>query len=263
MGDASLLSAGLHVPPEMLALLGLAALIAGTIDAIAGGGGLISVPALLLTGWPTPLVLGTNKGQSVWGSSAALYQYWRAGAVQLRDARWPFAAGMIGAFAGAQLVLLVHPTVLRPVVLVLLVGAAVLLTLRPMPKEIAPLTDESTRIHRATLIALLIGAYDGFFGPGTGTFLILAATYWLGRTAQQATAEAKVVNVASNLASLSVFAVQGVVVWRVALVMAVGQLVGGTLGSRLAVQKGPTIIRPLVLLVTIALALKMTWDLTR
>jgi hypothetical protein len=252
----------LTLSPSTTVLLALAALVAGVVDAIAGGGGLVTVPSLLAAGLPPALALGTNKGQSVFGSGAALLRFTRAGLVDGRTARTTFPFGLAGSLGGAALVLLVPPSALRPLVLVLLVLVAVVLAVRPA----APAPRAETR-HRpaavAAAIAAVIGAYDGFFGPGTGTFLIFAFVVFLGARMQQASADAKVVNFASNLAAVALFASRGLVVWGVALPMAAGQFAGGTIGAHIAVRGGDRVVRWVVLLVVAALVVKLGADLAR
>jgi len=253
--------------PLELGLLVLTALVAGTIDAIAGGGGLLTLPALLALGLPPHLALGTNKGQSVLGSLSALVSFARAGKLDRARARLTFPAGLVGAFAGAGLVLLVDPKTLKPLVLVLLVLAAVVVVFRRAPKAGAidprpPVPMERARAL-AVGIALVIGAYDGFFGPGTGTFVILAFVLLLREPMTNATANAKVVNFASNLAAVVLFAWKGTVLWRIALPMAAGQLAGGFLGAHLAVKGGERTIRLGVLLVVVALSCKVAFDVFR
>ena len=241
-----------------------AAALAGVVDAVAGGGGLLTVPALLAAGLPPDLALGTNKGQSVFGSAAALLRYGRAGLVDGRMARVTFPAGLAGSLGGAALLLLVPPSALRPVVLVLLVVVAVALALRPAaPAPRVGPRPGTGRPIAAAAIALAIGAYDGFFGPGTGTFLIFAFVAFLGLRLQEASADAKVVNFASNLAAVLLFASRGVVVWAVALPMAAGQFAGGLLGAQIAVRGGDRVVRWAVLAVVAALALKLGADLLR
>ncbi len=253
--------------PLQIALLALTALAAGTIDAIAGGGGLLTLPALLAVGIDPHHALGTNKGQSVFGSLAATIAFARAGRLDVGRARWTFPAGLLGAFAGAALVLLVDPKTLKPLVLVLLVCAALVVVLRrpPAPGETdaRPAPSGGKARVLALGIALAIGAYDGFFGPGTGTFVLLAFVLLLREPMTHATANAKVVNFASNLASVSLFAWKGTVLWQVALPMAVGQLAGGFLGAHLAVKGGERAIRLGVLAVVGALSCKVAFDLLR
>jgi hypothetical protein len=250
------------LPLSTILLLSLASLLAGVVDAIAGGGGLLTVPALLAAGLPADLALGTNKGQAVFGSGAALLRFARAGLVDGRMARVTFPAGFLGSLAGAALVLFVPPTVLRPVVLVLLVVVAVVLALRPAaPVPHAGATARARPLRVAAAIAAVVGAYDGFFGPGTGTFLIFGFVVFLGLRMQEASADAKVVNFASNLAAMLLFATRGLVIWSVALPMAAGQFAGATLGAHLAVRGGDRLVRWAVLAVVAALAVKLGADL--
>jgi uncharacterized protein len=251
----------IELGPSEIARVALVALLAGTVDAIGGGGGLLTVPALLWAGLPPHLALGTNKGQSVFGAFAALVRFARAGMVDARRARWTFPLGLLGSLAGAALVLVVPPAALRPMVLGLLGFAALFVGLRrPGP---ARLGDVPARRHGPALAgaaALAIGAYDGFFGPGTGTFLIVAFVALLGDGLAHASASAKVVNFASNLAAVALFSARGLVVWRVALPMAAAQLAGGWIGAHLAVRRGDALVRRVVVLVALALAAKLAWD---
>lgn len=238
----------------------VAALLAGVVDAIAGGGGLLTLPALLAAGLPPHLALGTNKGQSVFGSGAALANFARAGLVDRKLAPLTFPLGLAGSLCGAGLVLLVRPDVLKPVVLVLLVAVAAFLAFRPpvAQRDAPPLARARTL---ASLLALGIGLYDGFFGPGTGTFLIVGFVGLLGQPMARASANAKVVNFASNLAAVALFAGRGVILWQVALPMAAAQFTGGVLGSQLAVRGGDVLVRRVVLLVVGALCVKLGYDL--
>lgn len=248
------------MPAATIVLLSLAAFGAGTVDAIAGGGGLITVPALLAAGLPPHVVLATNKGQSTWGSGASLFTFWRAGRVDARQARFAFPLGFVGALAGATLVLHVSPDALRPIVIALLIGASVLLVVKKPGRE-----ADAPRSHWpiAAALALVIGAYDGFFGPGTGTFLIVGFVALCGRSLVHASADAKVVNFAANAAALLLFAHRGLVVWEISLPMAVGQLLGGVIGAKLAVKGGARVVRVVVLVVSTALIAKLAIDLAR
>ncbi len=249
--------------PSVVAALAAAAFVAGTVDAIAGGGGLITLPALLAAGLPPDLALGTNKGQSTFGSGSALAHFWRAGAVDRRRAPVAFAAAFVGALAGARLVLALPREALRPVVLALLVAVAAALAFRP---DLAEVKDGRVAPHatlRAALIAGAVGCYDGFFGPGTGTFAIMAYVAWLYDPMAGASANAKVVNFASNLAALAIFVHRGVVRWEVALPMAAAQFAGGALGARLTVKRGGAFVRRVVLAVVVALVVKLAADLAR
>jgi uncharacterized membrane protein YfcA len=251
------------VDPLVIALLTVTAFLAGTVDAMAGGGGLITVPALLSAGLPPHLAYGTNKGQSVWGSAAALVTFWRRGRIDRRQALFAFPLGFIGSVLGARLVLLIDNETLRPIAIAMLIGAAVLLVVKkPVRDEDAPPGEHAGRyLVIAGLLALVIGAYDGFFGPGTGTFLIVGFVAFCGKSLTRATADAKVVNFASNLAAMIAFALAGMVVWEVALPMAAAQLAGGMVGARMAIQGGAPLIRIAVLVVSGALVVKLGVDL--
>lgn len=238
----------------------VAAFVAGTLDAIGGGGGLITLPALLAAGIPPHFALGTNKGQSIFGTFAALARYAKEGMIDGRRALWMFPIAFVGSAVGARLVLRIAPAVLRPVVLVLLVAVALFLALRrpPKPRVQAAGTRE---LVLSCLLAFVIGGYDGFFGPGTGTFLIVGFVGILGVGLARASAEAKVVNGASNLAALATFATSHVVLWSVALPMAAAQIAAGSLGAHLAIKGGDRWVRRVVLLIVSGLVIKIALDL--
>ena len=236
-----------------VAVLCTAALCGGTVDAIAGGGGLITVPVLLAVGLPPHLALGTNKGQSTFGSFAAIVRYRHAGLIERKTARISFPLGIVGSASGAALALMLRPDVLRPIVIVLLLVVAFLIAsgrLRPREGEAPPVGHRAGLIVAA--IALTLGAYDGFFGPGTGTFIIAAYATLIHMPLPRATAEAKVLNFGSNFAAMVMFARHGEILWGVALPMAAAQLLGGFLGAHLVVRRGDGLIRAMVLVVAIA-----------
>ncbi len=239
-----------------LALTGVA-LVAGLVDAIAGGGGLLTLPALLHAGVPTDLALGTNKGQSVFGSGAALWRFARAGLIERKRAGWSFAAGFAGSATGAAVVAQVDKDALRPLVITMLLAAAVLVLLPRPAGTAAPRRPLAVAIA----IALAIGFYDGFFGPGTGTLLIVGYMWLLAEAPQAASANAKVVNFASNLAAVIAFGAAGMVVWEISLPMAAGQFVGGTLGAHVVLRRGSNIVRLAAVAVALALVAKLAYEL--
>ena len=243
---------------QTIALLALVAMIAGLVDAIGGGGGLLTLPALLAAGLPPHLALGTNKGCSTFGTGAATVTFARAGKLGRKNAAAGFVGGCVGAIAGAHAQLVVSNEALRPVVLVLLVVAAMVMVVH-RPKARSDAHDPSAIV--AFAIAVVLGAYDGFFGPGTGTFVIVAHASLLGATLGEATASAKVVNLGSNVASLVTFALRGTVLWGIALPMAAGNVVGNVVGARLAVRGGDRVVRAVVVAVSLALVAKLAWDL--
>ena len=239
-----------------------ATMFAGAVDAVGGGGGLITVPALLAAGLPPHLALGTNKGQSVFGSSAALTRYAHANLVDRRVAMTAFPLAVAGSAAGAAAALAIRPDVLRPVVLVLLLlAAAVVLTVRPRDEGMARGPSERRAEWIWGAAALVIGAYDGFFGPGAGTFFILVLVGLLHRPLTRATADAKVANFGSNLAALAYFSSRNSILWKLAIPMAGANLIGGFVGAHLAVRRGDRLIRAVVVLVVLGLVVKIARDL--
>ena len=259
------------LPLYSLLALGGVGFSAGFVDSIAGGGGLLTVPALLMAGIDTNLAVGTNKGQSVFGSGMALLRYAHSGLVDRKRWRVSFFPGLIGAACGVELLTLVHKEALRPLVLALLLAVSafmVFYNVRRVRLMIAALaakvgaTGSATHgvIWKSALIAFVIGGYDGFFGPGTGTFLILAYALVFGDPLDVASANAKVVNFASNLASMILFAMRGWILWPIALAMGVGQAAGAFTGAHVTIKKGQGVVRWMVLAVSLALLGKVAWD---
>lgn len=244
--------------PWIIALLALAAFCAGLVDAIAGGGGLVTVPALLAAGLPVPVALATNKGQASFGAISSFFSFWTRGGVDRFRAPLAFACGFVGSLAGARVLLLVKPEPLKPVVLVLLLVAAGIVA---YPRK--PASGRGKRWAMIALgpIAFALGFYDGFFGPGVGSMLIVAFVLVFGDTLTQASGNAKVVNLASNLAALLLFSLKGAVLWRVAAPMAAANALGAFMGARLAVKRGDKFVRAVVLGVVTLLVLKMAYDL--
>lgn len=242
-----------------IAALGLAGLCAGTIDAIAGGGGLISVPALLWAGLPPHLALGTNKLQSCVGTAMAVHRYHAADLVDFRSTRVAVAATAAGALLGTLVLLRVDNSVLRYVVPWLLLAVAIHVLRRPaLGDEPGPPRAGPARFGIAA--GSVLGFYDGFFGPGCGTFWTAACLRFRGMGLARATAFTKVVNLTSNLVALAVFALQGQVDPRAAAAMVVGQAVGGRLGASLAVRHGAPFIRVVFAGVVFALVGRLVWQ---
>ncbi|MEK6648914.1 MAG: TSUP family transporter [Actinomycetota bacterium] len=245
------------------AFMVVAALCAGFVDAIAGGGGLVQLPALLI-GLPesaTVQVLGTNKLSSFFGTSAAAIMYRRRVkpdlAFTLTMALPAFFGSMSGAFLAAQI-----PThSLRPLVLILLIAVVIYTWRNPTLGKIEVLRHTP---RRRTAIAILAGAgigfYDGIFGPGTGTFLMLVLVALLGFAFLTASSIAKVVNVSTNLGAIVVFGLHGVILWRLGLVLALANVLGGLLGAHIAIRGGSPLVRRVFLLVTVVLILKVGMD---
>ena len=249
-----------------IAGLGCFAFLAGFIDAIVGGGGLIQLPAmlLLLPGVPVPTVFGTGKISSLAGTGAALRRY-LSGPEKL-DIRWrtvALTALVAGGFAllGSRAVSHLHKEAVRPLVLVLLVLMAVYTFWRKDFGSLhAPRLHGRREILTGALLGAALGFYDGFFGPGTGSLLLFAFVGLFGYDFIAASASAKLVNVATNAASLFYFASTGQVLYKVALPMAACNMLGSTLGARLAQRKGTGFVRVLFLTVVSAFILKLGWD---
>lgn len=240
-----------------MAVLALAAFAAGFVDAVAGGGGLLTVPALLAAGLPPHAALATNKGQAVFGAVSSALGFWRRGGVDRDRAPLSFASALVGSALGAAAVLAVPPGPLKPVVLGLLLVAAVAVS---WPRRSRALVAPPSRLL-ALPIGLALGFYDGFFGPGTGSLLIVAYVVVFGDPLVRASGNAKIANLASNVAAVSLFAWRGEVLWSVALPMAAANALGATIGARTAIRGGDRLVRVVVLGVVAALAAKVAWDL--
>ena len=243
----------------MIAVLAAVAFTAGLVDAIAGGGGLLTVPALLATGLPPQLVLATNKGQAAFGAVSSFVSFWSKGGIDRHRALRGFVCGFLGSLAGARVLLLVRPEPLKPIILVLLLAAAGFVA---YPRKAIP-HPRPWAMQALAPIAFGLGFYDGFFGPGVGSMLIIAFVLVFGDTLTRASGNAKVVNLASNLAALLLFSVKGAVLWRIALPMAAANATGAFVGARLAVKRGDRFVRVIVLLVVTLLVVKMAYDLLR
>jgi uncharacterized protein len=250
------------VTPTATAVLALVAFSAGFVDAIAGGGGLLTVPALLTAGLDPHLALGTNKGQSTFGATASALGFWRKNELHKDRAPVSFVASAIGAVCGALAQLAIDPKRLKPLVLVLLVAAAILIALRPASRvhKVKQLTNPMLVLF---IIGFVIGAYDGFFGPGTGSLSILAFVAFFGDGMTRASGNTKIVNLASNIASLITFSIRGTIVWSVALPMAGANFLGAWTGAHFAIKRGDKFVRAVVLGVVGALILKLAYDLIR
>lgn len=246
-----------------LLLAGAASLLAGLVDAIVGGGGLVLVPALfaLYPTAPPATLFGSNKGASVWGTAFATLRYARQ--VQLRWAvLLPAAvAALAGGFTGAWTVTLVDPSLLRKA-LPFVLAAVLVYTLanKRLGQEHAPRHPLARERALACGVGLVIGWYDGFFGPGTGSFFIFLLVRLLGYDFLNASASAKLLNVATNAAALLLFALKGHVWWHLALVMAVANVAGSLVGTALALRLGAGFVRQVFIAVVGALILKTAYD---
>ncbi len=240
-------------------LLFATGLAAGFVDSIAGGGGLITLPVLLSFGLAPKEALGTNKLQATFGSGSAAAHYAAAKAVPLRACARGFCYTLVGAALGAVVVQQVDPTFLRRAIPVLLVVVAGYVLLKPR----LGCFDVRPKMSHAgfdLVFGLALGFYDGFFGPGTGTFWTMAYMLRLGFNMTRATGYTKVMNFASNLSSLVLFLIGGQAYFAIGLTMGIGQLLGARIGSRMVIARGTRFIRPVFLAVVLLLTLKLLYD---
>jgi hypothetical protein len=239
-------------------LLFAAGFSAGLVDSIAGGGGIISLPVLLNLGLPPQLALGTNKFQSSFGSVAASWQYARRGLVDLRSCSVGILFTLIGALLGALAVQHVASPVLGKIIPILLAAIVVYLIFQPQ----TGLHDGPQRMGATGFYAVFglgLGFYDGFFGPGTGSFWAIAFVLLRGQNLTRATAHTKVMNATSNLASLALFAGAGLVNIGAGLIMAAGQVLGARIGAGLVIRRGARFVRPAFLLIAALTILRLIW----
>lgn len=240
-------------------LLIAAAFLAGFVDSIAGGGGLIAVPALLLAGFTPVEALGTNKLQGLFGSASATFAYARKGHVDLQT-QLPWAAlSATGAALGALLATVIPGELFRAFLPFLLIAIALYFAFKPNMNDI----DRARRLSPflfGLIIVPLIGFYDGVFGPGAGSFFMLGFVALAGYGLLKATAHTKLLNFASNLGAFVIFAFVGVISWKIGLIMGAAQFAGAQVGSRLAMKNGAKIIKPLLVITCVALAAKLIAD---
>jgi uncharacterized protein len=243
---------------EVTALLAVVGLVAGFVDSIAGGGGLLTVPALLLAGFDPVAALATNKLQSSFGSGSATFAFARHGLIDFRSTRGLVAATFIGACIGTGAVAVAPLSLLSAILPILLIVMAVYFAFSPKLSD----ADARARLSVGAFagVASAIGFYDGVFGPGTGSFFMLGFVLLLGFGVVRATAHTKLLNFTSNIASLLLFALGGHIVWVAGLAMGAGQVVGAQVGSRLAIRHGTRLIRPLLVIVCLGMTARLLVD---
>ncbi len=242
--------------PEWLAIFVISGLLAGLVDSIAGGGGLITLPVLLWAGLSPVAALATNKLQGSVGTLTATLNFLHKGHLSWRLASLPVACAFIGSLLGAGVVQRFDPGLLRRLLPLMLLGFALFFLFSPR------LSDEDARARLgvpafALVVGLGVGFYDGFFGPGAGMLFVIGSVSLLGLRASRATGLTKAMNFASNLAALLGFALAGQLSWPVGLAMGVGQLAGAWTGSHLVMRNGAAIVRPALVLVAVAMALRL------
>lgn len=249
----------MFIQPLILLLLFFVGLVAGLVDSIAGGGGLITIPVLLAIGLPPQAALATNKLQACFGSGSAMLTFIRYGTVKLKDCLEGIAFTALGAVLGTYAVQLMDPSFLRIIIpwLLFVIICYTLLTPRLGFEDIHP------RIRRDIFFVfagLALGFYDGFFGPGTGSFWVMALIFGLGLNMTTAIGYTKVMNFTSNFFSLLVFIWGGAVWWREGLIMGSGQFIGARIGAHLVVHKGTSFIRPIFITMVLIITIRLIWQ---
>lgn len=247
------------VSPLLLGVLFFVAMLAGFIDSIAGGGGLLTIPALMAAGMSPANALATNKLQACGGSISATIYFIRRKVVSLSDQKLNIAMTFVGSMSGALLVQYVQADVLRQILPILVICIGLYFLLMPKLGE----EDRQRRMYGlpfALIAGGCVGFYDGFFGPAAGSFYALAFVTLCGFNLAKATAHAKLLNATSNIGGLLLFILGGKVIWATGFVMLVGQFLGARMGSRLVLSKGQKLIRPMIVIVSAVMSAKLLYD---
>ncbi|MBA5762274.1 TSUP family transporter [Vibrio sp. 404] len=249
----------MEVTFELLLALFFVAGAAGFIDAMAGGGGLLTLPALLASGMSPTQALATNKLQSSFGSFSASWYFVRSGIVSLKEMRLAIVCTFVGSAIGAEAVQYVDASVLTSLIPLLLIAISLYFLLAPTTKA-----DQGESKLSEAAFALSVGGgvgfYDGFFGPGTGSIFTVCFVAIGHFSLVDATARTKVLNFTSNIAALLFFILAGLPVWEIGLVMAVGGFIGARMGAKVVVSKGQKWVRPLVITMSMVMAIKLLWQ---
>lgn len=257
------MTTGITITPLMMAFLILMTGFAGFVDSAAGGGGLISLPAYLFAGLPPHYTYATNKFSAACGTTFATASFFKSGAMNVKVGVLAAVGSFAGSALGAHIVLLLSDEALRTMMFIILpIAAAIILWQRNLPDENRD--DGTLNLKKALLalgIGLGIGLYDGMVGPGTGTFAIIAFTSLMGFDLRTANGNAKVLNLASNYASLITYLGSGLVVFPVGIPCAISNIVGNIIGSHFALRKGAKFIRPMMLVVLVLLLGKLITDM--
>lgn len=235
--------------------------LAGFIDAIAGGGGLISLPAYLIAGLPPHAAIGTNKFSACLGTTVATWHYARKGIIHWKHALPAVVTALTGSWLGAELALWVDAEAFKLVMLIVLplTGFYVLFK-KPFKADKKPYSDVKT-VLITLVLSFLIGIYDGFYGPGTGTFLILLLTAVAHVSLNEAAGTTKIINLSTNFAALAVFLLNGVVLFPLALVAAVFGIAGNYMGANYFTSKGTGFVKPVIIIVLTIFFIKICWEL--
>ncbi|MBN1069309.1 sulfite exporter TauE/SafE family protein [Clostridium botulinum] len=247
---------------EVLLIICPLVFLAGIIDAVAGGGGIISLPAYIFAGIPIHIAYGTNKFASCIGTSISSIKFFRSGNIKIKPALLSAAGALIGSWFGAQIVLLLNEKYLNYCLIIILpiVSLFLLFNRNFGIKNKKEISNKKLYIL-SFIIGLLLGAYDGFFGPGTGTFLVICFTGILGFNLITASGNAKIVNLASNFSALIAYILGGKVMFSIGVPAAVCAIAGNYLGAHLAIKNGDKIIKPIIFVAISLLFIKVIFDL--
>ncbi len=232
---------------------------AGLVDSIAGGGGLLTVPALTSAGIPPQFILGTNKLQGSFGSFSASLKFLSSKQISLKDIGLPFLFSFTGAALGSLIVQQINNDFLKPLILIMLIAVTIFFIFSPK------MSDEKSKAKLspfvfAILLGTSIGFYDGFFGPGTGSFFVIAFMTLAGFGLKEASMRARMCNFASNIGALLFFILGSAVLWKVGLLMASGQFIGARIGATLVLNKGTKLIRPMAITIALIMSIKSLWS---
>jgi uncharacterized protein len=244
---------------DTLALLALVGLVAGFVDSIAGGGGLLALPSLLLAGLDPVSALATNKLQGTFGTASATHTFWKKGLLNPSQHKAEILTVFVGAALGVLTIAYVPTKLLQGLMPILLIAVAIYFAVSPK----LSVQGSNPKLGPAVFafaLAPAIGFYDGIFGPGTGSFFMLALVSLFGLGIIEATGRTKLLNFTSNIASLLMFVFAGKIIWLIGLTMGIAQLIGAQLGARVAIANGVKVIRPLLILVCCAMAIKLLLD---
>ncbi|MCF6444734.1 TSUP family transporter [Nereida sp. MMG025] len=248
-----------EVTVDLLAVLLAVAFVAGLVDSIAGGGGLITLPTLLLVGASPIEALSTNKLQGTFGAATAAVSYARGGHVDLRS-QWLWAFIAFGAaLAGALMATVLPVETFRVMLPIVLISVALFFAFKPNLTDVDTVAKVAPAVFGFTFVPA-VGAYDGLLGPGAGSFYMIAFVMFAGFGVLRATAHTKLLNFASNVGGLVMFALVAEVWWATGLAMGAAQIAGARMGSAMAMKQGARLIKPLVVVTSLALAARLMWD---
>ncbi len=238
----------------------LAAMIAGLVDTIAGGGGLITVPSMLLAGIPPLTVLGTNRMQSAIGELTACVNFFIKKQLNIEGILIGIGATTIGAIAGSYSISLFSNELLRIMLPILMIGITIYTVLSKRIRDNVSVETNVSISFFMVISGLIIGFYNGFFGPGVGSIWMLAFIIFLGKTIKMASIAAKPLNLIGNIISLIFFIILGTVNYKVGLIMGAGQIIGASVGSHLVIKNGDKLVRPVFIIVTVIMSLKLIYE---